>query len=281
MQIDTYRILDHCSTPIEDYHSLGNCVECGVGLHYTHITKGAKVLAVAHLDTVMPILGRGQDSWGIFKKSGQVVGVASPHLDDRLGVYTILELLPQMGIEVDVLLTEGEELGRSTAEFFLSPVEYNWVVEFDRKGDDVVLYDYYDQKWAKRIEKFGFNVGNGTFSDISELEHLGVKALNIGIGYYQQHTVWCYADLCETLAQLKKFKSFYNSNKGKRFEHSITQKWQISRGALKSTGEFKSIYSELVEAYFGVSQETPDNEIVDEFGMTRKQMEDYVRMRVR
>ena len=44
--------------------------------------------------------------------------VHSGALDDRLGAYIILDLLPKLGINVDVLLTVGEEQGRSTANFF-------------------------------------------------------------------------------------------------------------------------------------------------------------------
>ena len=33
----------------------------------------------------------------------------APQLDDRLGVYCLLGLLPKMGIQLDILLTTGEE----------------------------------------------------------------------------------------------------------------------------------------------------------------------------
>jgi hypothetical protein len=176
----------------KDNHDWGGKVDTPDGPYYHH-KHGSKVLGVAHLDTVMsarPI------------KDGKFV--CCPQLDDRLGVYCLLDWLPRMGIQLDVLLTTGEEHCRSTAAHFQG--EYNWIAEFDRAGNDVVFYQYHDDFapwWSGRI-------GHGSYSDIVDMEALGVCAVNIGIGYQFQHTMECYADLRETEKQLKRFGKFFD-----------------------------------------------------------------------
>ncbi len=58
-----------------------------------------------------------------------------------------------MGINVDVLLTTGEEMGQSSAAYF-DPGEkkYNWMFQFDRGGTDVVTYDYGDKSLYKTAQ---------------------------------------------------------------------------------------------------------------------------------
>ena len=74
--------------------------------------NGADILAVAHLDTVSTHKQR--------KRAPRFIGpkVYTPQLDDRLGVYAILHMLPKHNIRCDVLLTDGEESCASTARFF-------------------------------------------------------------------------------------------------------------------------------------------------------------------
>jgi hypothetical protein len=134
--------------------------------------NGADVLAVAHLDTVQPHHNRPAQI--IDTADGMVV--YSGALDDRLGAYVILELLPALGIEYDWLLTTGEEMGMSTASYFNPPAgkDYNWMIEFDRGGTDVVMYQYEDKESLKLIRRSGAQIGDGIFSDICYLEHLGI-----------------------------------------------------------------------------------------------------------
>jgi hypothetical protein len=148
---------------------------------YAYKDNGSNVLAVAHLDTVGLAHERGCHF--LDTEGGPVV--YSRALDDRLGAYIILDLLPSLGITCDVLLTVGEESGRSTAEFFEPPTgkDYNWMIEFDRGGTDVVMYQYEDRATTKLVEASGARVGDGIFSDIAYLEHLGIKGFNWGVGY--------------------------------------------------------------------------------------------------
>ena len=164
--------------------------------------NGASVLAVAHLDSVMvrkPIL-----------RKNSVVG--TPQLDDRLGVWVLLDLLPKLGVTIDVLLTDCEERGLSTAEYFTPPREYNWMFAFDRRGADVVMYQYEHSEYVDLVENYGFHVNWGTYSDICSLEHLGITGFNIGAGYYREHTRQCHADLNVTKRQAERFARFWTDH---------------------------------------------------------------------
>jgi len=180
-----------------------------IGNQYAFKDNDSSILAVAHLDTVQK-----ESHTGIVRLKNETL-VFNPKLDDRLGVYTILHVLPKLGIKADILFTENEEKGKTTASYFRTEKEYNWIVEFDRRGSDAVTYDYH---WKDVVEKY-FETGLGSFSDISELEHLGCKAVNIGIGYYDEHSRRAYFVVEEYLSQIEKFVRFYDEHKGTRFEH--------------------------------------------------------------
>ena len=183
---------------LPDDHDWGGLTDTQTGPYYHH-DNGCRVLGVAHLDTVMKCKPC---------RSGHTV--FAPQLDDRLGVWCLLNALPSMGIKLDVLLTTGEEKCRSTASQFYSD-KYNWIVEFDRAGDDIVFYQYEDFSayWPGKV-------GMGSYSDIASME-LGVMAANVGIGYHHQHTRYCYADLRETAKQLRRFARFFKKYENTRF----------------------------------------------------------------
>ncbi|MBM4044172.1 MAG: hypothetical protein FJ279_03590 [Planctomycetes bacterium] len=185
-----------CQQPIEEL--------LGTDAPFSYIDNGAQILAVAHCD------GAAQIPVGWYAE-GDCPGygpiVHSPWLDDRLGVFTILDLLPALGVKVDVLLTDGEERAQSTAAQFVLPPgkQYNWAVEFDRRGEDAVCYHY------DNMEDFAepyFEIGRGTFSDISVL-NAGCQAINIGVGYHEEHTVGCYCILEEYFEQVARFLVMY------------------------------------------------------------------------
>jgi len=163
-----------------------------------HIDNGGDVLAVAHLDTVM----ESRPKW-------QGTKVKCPQLDDRLGVWALLHVLPELTkIPYDILLTDSEECGQSTSSYFEPEKQYNWIFEFDRAGDDCVLYDYEDNKTEEIMLSFGWQLGMGAFTDICSLEHLSIKGFNFGTGYHNQHTKNCFADITDTIANVKRFVPF-------------------------------------------------------------------------
>lgn len=175
--------------------------------------NGSNVLAVAHLDTVASEDDR-QCRFVVTEGAGTVV--FSRALDDRLGAYIILELLPKLGFKYDILLTVGEESGQSTAEFFLPPEgkQYDYMIEFDRGGTDVVMYQYDDAEVRDLVRACGARVGDGSFSDISYLGHLGIKGFNWGVGYQDYHGPRAHAFLDDTFMMVTRYLTFAEQNEG-------------------------------------------------------------------
>lgn len=196
-------MLDYLTKPIDWFSQFGDMLDTPGG-PLVYRDNGANVLGVAHLDTVMARAPR-------FCKGGRVV--VCPQLDDRLGAWALLKELPRLGVSVDILLTDGEESGNSTAQYFTPPKKYNWIFSFDRAGSDVVLYEYETPKRKALLRDYGFRVGWGSFSDICWLNHLGVTGFNFGIGYHNQHTPKCYAKLRTTNRQASRFACFWHDLK--------------------------------------------------------------------
>lgn len=190
--------------------------------------NGSDILAVAHLDTVISADKRMCDY--VRTAAGEMVWSGS--LDDRLGAYTILELLPKLGMTFDWLLTVGEERGESTAQFFAESTanskEYKWAIEFDRGGTDVVAYQYHDRDLDARIEEAGARVARGSFSDIAYLEDLEVKAMNWGVGYRDYHGPLGHAFLADYYEMLGYFLNFYDDNSETYLPHE--KRKGISKG---------------------------------------------------
>lgn len=184
---------------------------------YFHRDNGSNVLAVAHLDTVA--MRSARKAHFLQTEAGLVV--YSRALDDRLGAYVILELLPKLGITYDALLTVGEESGMSTAEFFKTPKQYDWLIEFDRGGTDVVMYQYENSEVSQMVRKAGAKVGGGSFSDICYLDHLGIKGFNWGVGYRDYHGPRAHAYLDDTFLMVAKYLRFHEQNKGTAMPHYV------------------------------------------------------------
>ena len=130
-----------------------------------------------------------------------------PVVDDRLGCALALGCTAW----ADILFTDCEEIGQSTAGYFQAPRAYNWIIGFDRRGTDVVTYDYKDKDWLSALGG-EFTVGHGSFSDIGYLENLATACVNMGVGYYNEHTInahWKPKDTEEQFARLYKFWSIY------------------------------------------------------------------------
>ena len=184
--------------------------------YYHFRDNGSRVLAVAHLDTVV----RKERRVARFRETAQGPLIISGSLDDRLGAYVILDLLPKMGVTCDWLFTVGEESGQSTAEHFKPGKDYDWVIEFDRGGTDVVMYQYEDLASRRLVEAAGARMGGGSYSDIAYLEHLGVKAFNWGVGYDgNYHSEAGYAYLNNTFAMVAKYLRFHDQNAGTTLAH--------------------------------------------------------------
>lgn len=169
------------------------------------------VLLVAHLDTVHESV----PSSIVYNTGTQAI--SSPNGiggDDRCGVYMILEIVKKYNCSV--LFCEDEEVGGIGADKFTmtklaSDLNFNYMIEFDRKGkNDAVFYDCDNPEFEAFITKEFFKTNWGTFSDISILApHFKCAAVNLSCGYYQAHTkdeyvVWpemekCIEEACKIL----------------------------------------------------------------------------------
>jgi hypothetical protein len=216
-------IKNHCHMNPNEYIKWPGAVLRGTSTKDAHlfIDNGAKVLAVAHLDYI------GDLNWGEGVINGHRT-VFSRALDDRLGVAILLEILPLLDPTIagkyDILLTDGEESGQSTAEYFKSEKKYNWIFEFDRAGADYVDYDYNCGAFDKALKKAGVKKGTGSFSDICSLEHLKAYAFNFGCGYRLQHNEWCNARTTVILKQCRKFISIFHKMKGQSFPSGVIER---------------------------------------------------------
>jgi hypothetical protein len=218
-----------CNMSINEYKSLGE-VTLTPDDSYIYIDNGSDILAVAHLDTVKQerhfhhlTLGDNQEY------------IFSPALDDRLGVYIILDVLPQLGIKVDVLLTDNEERGQSNAYHFKTKKNYRWLFQFDRaEVNDVAMYDYLSQKYVDIFSKYGLSAVSGSYTDIRDMTHLQRIGFNFSVGYDMRecHSLFSHAKIRDILACIGSFVRFYDDNKNKRHvykERKIkAQKWQSS-----------------------------------------------------
>lgn len=212
---------------------------------YIFIDNGANILAVAHLDY------NNTDTYAqsfTRKRMKDTDGIEKTYLfngalDDRLGAFVVLELFQLIGIKADVLLTTNEEIGATTANDFVAPEgkEYNWIIQFDRRGTDVVMYQYDTQDLRDKLAEFNIKVGHGSFSCISALDHLGVAGFNWGTGYYFEHQPKHFAIFDETLEMLKLFRKFYLKYKDTKLVYTPKPKpaWQGGSYTVYGKGGYK------------------------------------------
>lgn len=238
--IDRNKLTACCQMNKRSFRKLGRVTHTSDQMDYIHIDRGAKVLGVAHLDVV-----RNMRDVNYFTLNGRR-GIMSGALDDRLGVYILLHLLPKLGVECDVLLTDGEEVGKSTAQHFQLPEgkEYNWLFSFDRRGTDVVMYDYDCKHLDDKLAAVGLKSSIGSFSDISSMEHLKVKAFNVGTGYHDEHTDMCHAYFDDVISQANRFAEFWRLHHKSKMEHEPMEKWsaRVGGGYRNSYGGYEFDY---------------------------------------
>jgi hypothetical protein len=169
-------------------------------------------LIVAHADTVL-----GSKAYDY---SPETNVVTSAELDDRLGIAIMLCLLLD-GIDISCLVCDNEEIGQTTARVFVKETTLRpcWLTEFDRRGTDVVCYDYETPLLVSMLEHVGFVVGEGSFSDIKFMQQLGVIGFNVGVGYHREHSLSCHANLNDTLLQVERWLTWLTWMNGVRLTH--------------------------------------------------------------
>lgn len=187
--------------------------------HSIRVVPKSRILMVAHLDTVQQT-----NAFGVVRYPGETL-VFNPKLDDRLGAYTILDLLPKLGIVEDVLLSDNEERGATTAADFKTDKKYGWIVSFDRRGEDAVTYRY---TWDAVLRDY-FTVGHGSFSCIDKMGGLGCQGVNIGVGYHNEHGLHAYFVLEQYIRQVARFLLFYRRYRTVRFTYENRFKQSFGR----------------------------------------------------
>jgi len=174
------------------------------------IDRDSKVLFIAHIDTVLsPKYIRKKT------KKKKVRRVYAQGLDDRLGCMVAYELSTEL--QADLLITDHEESAASTGQFH-DLKDYNWIVEFDRAGNDVVTYNLDCADFVDVLDRF-WDVGYGSFSDVCQLK-TDVCCMNLGIAYEYAHSKDSYVDVVKLEEQIEQFKLFYAEYKDTEFKQN-------------------------------------------------------------
>lgn len=201
------QIRKRCQMPVADFSSEVNWTIESKDGPLLFKDNGADVLAIAHLDSVT-----NDTLFEVRKNKDHLAYVTAPQLDDRLGVYVIMDLLPLLGVKTDLLLTTGEESGRSTAQHFATTKQYKWMFSFDRKEISTVLYSYDCPELRALLKDAGCQIEYGSVSDISYLRHLKCAGVNFGVGYQDYHSRNAHFFLCDLKLQIERFMKFWNVN---------------------------------------------------------------------
>lgn len=153
---------------------------------------------MAHLDTrKVPKIRRITDRF-----------IDGQGFDDRLGCAWAYKLSEELG--ADLLLTDHEESGGTTGQFHKLK-NYNWIVEFDREGVDVVTYDLDNPIFLKALKDY-WKIGNGSYTDLCELK-TDACCFNLGLGHYNSHGRKAYINIKEMRDQINKFRHFFAEHK--------------------------------------------------------------------
>lgn len=165
---------------------------------------------VAHLDTVhtRPPVNFFYDQEQQVLWSPEGLGA-----DDRAGIYAIIQII-EAGYRPHIILCKDEEIGGKGANAVVQmfpqyPFEnLKCLIELDRSGkQDCVFYDCDNEDFIKYIEQFGFKEDIGSFSDISIIAPAWeVAAVNLSIGYYNEHSLGEYLKLEHLMRTIGKVK---------------------------------------------------------------------------
>lgn len=190
---------------------------------YNYRRRQGIVLGVAHVDYVIwnrPILvGRDnqQKSWSNYV-SDEIVKVNGGQVDDRVGVWILLDVLPTLTkVPFDYLLTNDEEVGRSSAQD-VKIDRYNWTFQFDRHGTDYVDYNLASNDFISDFKITGIEHSQGSFSDICYLSGNSGSCVNVGTGYHWEHSSEAFVNLDECWDQVTRFIKFMEKFADKSYE---------------------------------------------------------------
>lgn len=192
------------------------------------------VLLVAHMDTVHH--EQCKTIIALDNKLSSPQGIGG---DDRCGIFIIMNLVKEL--HCSVLLCEDEEKGCIGAHKFTNAKEeytgengektyrkyienlgVNYMVEFDRKGNNDAVFYHGDNKdfidFVEDATNFKFAIGS--VSDISVLmRESKISAVNLSSGYYNAHTVNEYVIYDEMMDTVEAARALIKTECTKPFEY--------------------------------------------------------------
>lgn len=208
------------------------------------------IALVAHLDTVHAV-----EPFQFFYDEKEMVMWSPQGLgaDDRAGVILILSILSE-GYRPHLIFTTGEEHGGIGANelvknFNEAPFDIDFMIELDRCGsEDAVFYNCMNHSFIDYICGFGFTFEEGSFTDICILgRNWNVAAVNLSVGYYNEHTKAEYWDLFEADDTITKVINILRSKNDNTYMYvPVTKDNRIIRcscGKLCYPGEYDQITS--------------------------------------
>lgn len=209
-----------CTASVAELRKLGDFQRTDSdGAGFTMLRRDARVLGIAHTDVNSKVQNYGKDL--------QITAtrVKHPWLDDRLGLHALLHCLPDLGVTFDVMLTEKEEISKSTGgspQAIAVASKYNWMFMMDRAGDDCAMYEYDADggEWSDALDRHGWRRMVGTASCIKSMKAAGVKGANFGVGYHEEHSDLCYVEIPLYIQQCKRVAEFVQDFGAQRFAHS-------------------------------------------------------------
>ena len=179
------------------------------------------VLLVAHMDTV-----HKDQCKVIVNVDGKMSSPQGIGGDDRCGVFMIMNIVKDLNCSV--LLCEDEESGgigarkftkakykwlnengESEDKAYIDNLDVNFMIEFDRRGNnDAVFYSCDNKDFIDFVtDVTGFKTSQGSFSDISVLMPAAkLSAVNLSCGYYNAHMVTeyvMYDEMMDTIEAAK------------------------------------------------------------------------------
>lgn len=195
---------------------------CEDGFLYARGT--VPVLLVAHMDTVHRELCKE-----IVREDGKISSPQGIGGDDRCGIYIIMNIVKELNCSV--LLCEDEEIGGVGAKKFtktpyIKSLDVNYMLEFDRRGNNDAVYYSCDNKEFKAFieSSSSFKETFGSFSDISSLMPVAnLAAVNLSSGYYNAHATNEYVVYDEMMDTVEEAKSIIKAKCEKPFVYVAKQ----------------------------------------------------------
>ena len=202
------------------------------------------VLLVAHMDTV-----HKQAPIQIVENDGKISSPQGIGGDDRCGIFIIMNIVKDL--HCSVVLCEDEEIGgvgarKFTKSPFISELDVNYIVEFDRAHEnDAVFYSCDNKDFTDFVtDVTGFKVAQGSFSDISVIAPAAkIAAVNLSCGYYNAHTTGEYVVYDEMMETIQAAKALIETE-CEKFEY-VAKKWPSFWDFSSSKYEKPSNYGQM------------------------------------